>query len=38
MRQAAIHRKTGETDISVNLSIDGSGRFEGTRASDSSTI
>ena len=30
MRQAAIHRKTGETDISVNLSIDGSGRFEGT--------
>lgn len=38
MRQAAIHRKTGETDISVNLSIDGSGRFEGTTASDSSTI
>lgn len=30
MRQADIHRKTGETDISISLSIDGKGRFEGT--------
>lgn len=30
MRQADIHRKTGETDISISLSIDGNGRFEGT--------
>lgn len=30
MRQADILRKTGETDISISLSIDGKGRFEGT--------
>jgi len=30
MRQADIHRKTGETDISISLSIDGKGCFEGT--------
>lgn len=30
MRKADIHRKTGETDISLSLSIDGKGRFEGT--------
>lgn len=30
MRQADIHRKTGETEISISLSIDGKGRFEGT--------
>ena len=30
MRKADIHRKTGETDISISLSIDGKGRFEGT--------
>ncbi len=30
MRQAEIHRKTGETDIDISLVIDGEGRFEGT--------
>lgn len=30
MRKADIHRKTGETDISISLSIDGKGCFEGT--------
>lgn len=30
MRQAEIHRKTGETDIAISLVIDGKGRFEGT--------
>lgn len=30
MRQADIHRKTGETDIAISLVIDGEGRFEGT--------
>ena len=30
MRQAEIHRKTGETDIAISLVIDGEGRFEGT--------
>ena len=30
MRQADIHRKTGETDIAISLVIDGKGRFEGT--------
>ena len=30
MRQAEIHRKTGETDITISLVIDGEGRFEGT--------
>ena len=30
MRTATIHRKTGETNISVTLNIDGSGRYEGT--------
>lgn len=30
MRQAEIHRKTGETDIAISLVIDGDGRFEGT--------
>lgn len=29
MRQAEIHRKTGETDIAISLVIDGEGRFEG---------
>ena len=29
MRQAEIHRKTGETDIAISLVIDGKGRFEG---------
>lgn len=30
MRQAEIHRKTGETDIAISLVIGGEGRFEGT--------
>lgn len=30
MRQAEIHRKTGETNIAISLVIDGEGRFEGT--------
>lgn len=30
MRQAEIHRKTGETDIAISIVIDGEGRFEGT--------
>lgn len=30
MRQAEIHRKTGETDIAISLVINGEGRFEGT--------
>lgn len=30
MRQAEIHRETGETDIAISLVIDGEGRFEGT--------
>lgn len=30
MRQAEIHRKTGETDIAISLVIDGEGHFEGT--------
>lgn len=30
MRQAEIHRKTGETDVAISLVIDGEGRFEGT--------
>lgn len=30
MRQAEIHRKTGETDIAISLVIDGEGRFGGT--------
>ena len=30
MRQAELHRKTGETDIAISLVIDGEGRFEGT--------
>lgn len=30
MRQAEIHRKTGETDIAISLVIDGEGCFEGT--------
>lgn len=30
MRQAEIHRKTGETDIAISLVIDGEGSFEGT--------
>ena len=30
MRQAEIHRKTGETDIAISLVIDGEGRFKGT--------
>ena len=30
MRQAEIHRKTGETDIAISLVIDGEGRLEGT--------
>lgn len=30
MRRATLRRTTGETDISITLTIDGSGRFEGT--------
>ncbi len=30
MRKATLRRTTGETDISITLTIDGSGRFEGT--------
>ena len=37
MRQAEIHRKTGETDIAISLVIDGKGRFEEPRVSVSST-
>lgn len=30
MRKAILRRTTGETDISISLTIDGTGRFEGT--------
>lgn len=30
MRKATLRRTTGETDISISLAIDGTGRFEGT--------
>lgn len=30
MRKATLRRATGETDISITLTIDGTGRFEGT--------
>ena len=30
MRKATLRRTTGETDISISLTIDGAGRFEGT--------
>lgn len=30
MRKATLRRMTGETDISISLTIDGTGRFEGT--------
>lgn len=30
MREATLRRTTGETDISISLTIDGTGRFEGT--------
>lgn len=30
MRKATLRRMTGETDISISLTIDGKGRFEGT--------
>lgn len=30
MRKATLHRTTGETDISISLTVDGTGRFEGT--------
>lgn len=30
MRKATLRRTTGETDISITLSVDGTGRFEGT--------
>lgn len=30
MRKATLRRTTGETDISITLTIDGTGRFEGT--------
>lgn len=30
MRKATLRRTTGETDISVSLTVDGTGRFEGT--------
>lgn len=30
MRKATLRRTTGETDISITLEIDGTGRFEGT--------
>ena len=30
MRKATLRRMTGETDISITLTIDGTGRFEGT--------
>lgn len=30
MRKAILRRTTGETDISITLTIDGTGRFEGT--------
>lgn len=30
MRKATLRRTTGETDISITLTIDGKGRFEGT--------
>lgn len=30
MRKATLRRTTGETDISITLAIDGTGRFEGT--------
>lgn len=30
MRKATLRRMTGETDISISLTVDGTGRFEGT--------
>lgn len=30
MRKATLRRATGETDISITLTVDGTGRFEGT--------
>ena len=30
MRKATLRRTTGETDISITLTIDGKGNFEGT--------
>lgn len=30
MRKATLRRTTGETDISITLTIDGTGHFEGT--------
>ena len=30
MRKATLRRTTGETDISITLTVDGAGRFEGT--------
>lgn len=30
MRKATLRRTTGETDISITLTVDGTGRFEGT--------
>lgn len=30
MRKATLRRTTGETDISISLTVDGAGRFEGT--------
>lgn len=30
MRKAILRRTTGETDISISLTVDGAGRFEGT--------
>lgn len=30
MRKATLRRTTGETDISISMTIDGTGRFEGT--------
>lgn len=30
MRKATLRRTTGETDISISLTVDGTGRFEGT--------
>lgn len=29
-RMASMHRKTGETDITITLNVDGSGKWEGT--------
>lgn len=30
MRKATLRRTTGETDVSISLTVDGTGRFEGT--------